>query len=96
MEMLVKNIVMSGCCCGCKGKASESTVEVQPAVSESLNNEIIEAIGLARAYIPSQPYTQPLGDMEALGFGTVFGDMVMPYVKGSALARYDEEECGNE
>ena len=57
---------------------------------------MINAVGLARAYVPVQPFSQPMEDMASLSCGTVFGPLVMPYVKGSALARYQKEECGNE
>lgn len=91
MEMLTKNIVMAGCGCN-----SDVSVEVQPSVSEALNGEMINAIGLARAYVPTQPFTETMCEMNSLACGTVFGELVMPYVKGSALARFEGEECGNE
>lgn len=99
MEMLTKNIVMSGCGCGCERPSdnnADTSEGVKPAVGEFLNSEMINAIGLARAYVPVQPFSQPMEDMASLSCGTVFGPLVMPYVKGSALARYQKEECGNE
>lgn len=91
MEMLIKNIVMSGCGCN----RDDVSVDVQPAVSDALNYEMINAIGLARAYVPTQPFSQTLGEINSLACGSVFGELIMPYVKGSALARNEGEECGN-
>ncbi|GFI62103.1 hypothetical protein IMSAG049_01276 [Clostridiales bacterium] len=91
MEMLTKNIVMSAC-----GGSENGPNAVQPAVGEYLNNELLNAIGLARAYVPVQPFSQTLNQADSLACGSAFGALVSPYVKGSALARNNGEECSNE
>ena len=91
MEMLAKNIVMSGCGCEREGGAAEE--EIKSSVDCALNNEMLNAIGLARAYVPVQPYSQPMEEMASLACGSVFGPLIMPYVKGSAILRYAKEEC---
>lgn len=93
MEMLKKSIVMEGCGCPCRHNHETETASVEPAVGGYLNNEMIEAVGLARAYVPVQPYENLLEEGRALACGTVFGSLVMPYAKGSALARNYREVC---
>lgn len=93
MEMLKKSIVMEGCGCNCRCANETETAAVQPSVGGYLNNEMIEAVGLARAYVPVQPYENLLEENRALACGTVFGSLVKPYVKGSALSRNTREVC---
>lgn len=96
MEMLTKNIVMSGCCCQKNDDGSNTAENTTQTAGAYLNNEIINTVGLARAYVPVQPFSTPMEPMTSLSCGSVFGPLVMPYVKGSALDRYEKEECGNE
>ena len=91
MEMLIKNIVAAGC-----GRRGDASAEMMPSVSDALNDKMIEAVGLARAYVPVQPYSEPRDDMASLSCGTAFGDLVMPYVKGSSLRRNMAEVCDDE
>ncbi len=94
MEMLTKNIVMSGSCCQ---KNDDGSNKNNSAVSDAyLNNEMLNNVGLARAYIPMQQFSATMEPRTSLACGSVFGELIMPYVKGSALARYEKEECGNE
>ena len=93
MEMLKKSIVMEGCPCNCKCANETETTAVEPSVGSYLNNGMIETIGLARAYVPVQPYENLLEEGRALACGTAFGSLVMPYAKGSALARNYREVC---
>ena len=59
-------------------------------------HEMLNSVGLARAYIPMQQFSATMEPRTSLACGSVFGELIMPYVKGSALARYEKEECGNE
>ena len=52
---------------------------------------VMERIGLARAFIPTQPY-QDLKDQEqSLVCGTVFSELSMPYCSGWNLYRFGKE-----
>ncbi|MDO4532081.1 MAG: spore coat associated protein CotJA [Bacillota bacterium] len=48
-------------------------------------------IGLAQAYIPSQPYTSPMAEEQSLVCGTVFSELVMPYCSGWNIHRFSKE-----
>ena len=51
---------------------------------------VMEHIGLAQAYIPSQPYTTPMEQEQSLVCGTIFTELVMPYCSGWNLYRFRE------
>ncbi|MEA4973454.1 hypothetical protein SDC9_78469 [bioreactor metagenome] len=94
MEVLVKNLLMSDIN---ENNIQESDMNGKdimmstPAV-KLINDSLIEEMGLAQAYVPVQNWEEPMGDMNSLTCGTVFGMLVMPYVKGSSLAR-NQEVC---
>ena len=52
---------------------------------------VIERLGLAQAYVPSQPYTSPMDQEQSLVCGTVFSELVMPYCAGWNLQRFSKE-----
>ena len=52
---------------------------------------VMNRIGLAQAYIPSQPYTPPMNEEQSLVCGTVFSELVMPYCAGWNLYRFSKE-----
>lgn len=52
---------------------------------------VLERIGLAQAYVPSQPYTTPMQQEQSLTCGTAFSELVMPYCSGWNLYRFREE-----
>lgn len=54
------------------------------------NQIIINAIGLAQAYVPVQPWETPMSEEQGLRCGTIFPGLVQPYVKGSSLRRAKE------
>ena len=56
----------------------------------------IPVTSLAQAYVPMQMWTEPMEAMTSLACGTVFGELVMPYVKGSSLERNKREVCNHE
>ena len=54
------------------------------------SNCVLERIGLAQAYIPSQPYTTPMEQEQSLVCGTTFTELSMPYCSGWNLYRFRE------
>ena len=54
------------------------------------NTCVLNHIGLAQAYIPSQPYTTPMEQEQSLVCGTSFTELVMPYCSGWNLYRFKE------
>lgn len=51
-----------------------------------------ERIGLAEAYVPSQPYEAPMEQEQSLVCGTAFAELVMPYCQGWNIYRFGGEE----
>lgn len=56
------------------------------------NQCVIDMIGYAQAYVPSQQDTSMLEPEQGLISGTIYSALNMPYVKGSALKRFSGEE----
>ena len=52
---------------------------------------VMERIGLAQAYVPSQPYTMPMDQEQSLVCGTAFSELAMPYCSGWNLYRLGRE-----
>ncbi|MBR2383590.1 MAG: spore coat associated protein CotJA [Anaerotignum sp.] len=52
---------------------------------------VMERIGLAQAFVPSQPYTAPMEQERSLVCGTTFSELVMPYCSGWNLYRFAKE-----
>ena len=48
---------------------------------------VIKKVGLAQAFVPSQPYQTPSSAEQSLICGTAFSDLSMPYVQGSHIKR---------
>lgn len=59
--------------------------------TENCNSCVLEAVGLAQAMIPDQPYTAPMPQEQSLVCGTVFADLVMPYCADWNLYRFGKE-----
>jgi len=55
--------------------------------SMDCNTCVLEAIGLAQAFVPFQPDGVPMGLEQSLICGTAFEGLVKPYVKGSSFLR---------
>ncbi len=81
MEMLLNNLSAADCCSG---------------KSEHEKKSRCRKGNLAQAYVPMQMWTDPMEAMTSLACGTVFGELVMPYVKGSSLERNKREVCNHE
>lgn len=61
-----------------------------PAVDDNMgviscNDCVLQAIGLAQAFVPFQPNAVTMDKEQSLVCGTAFPDLVQPYVKGSNL-----------
>ena len=52
---------------------------------------VIERVGLARAFIPTQPWQMPMNEEQSLVCGTAFSDLAMPYCSGWNLYRFGKE-----
>ncbi len=52
------------------------------------NTCVLEAIGLAQAYVPYQPDGKTMGLEQSLVCGTAFPGLVKPYVSGMNLKRF--------
>ena len=55
------------------------------------NSCVMNHIGLAQAYVPSQTYTAAKEQEQSLVCGTTFTELVMPYCSGWNLYRYMKE-----
>ena len=51
---------------------------------------VMERIGLAQAYVPSQPYNTLIEQEQSLVCGTTFSELIMPYCSGRNLYRFRE------
>lgn len=52
---------------------------------------VIERVGLAQAFVASQPYAAPMEQEQSLVCGTAFSALVMPYCSGWNLYRAAKE-----
>lgn len=81
---------------GCRSM-QQNTNGVQPAALQpdtmmgDCNACVIERVGLAQAFVPSQPFTQPMEQEQSLVCGTVFADLAMPYCSGWNIYRFGRE-----
>ncbi len=80
--------------CSMASPAAENTAilsntEVLPM--GDCNACVLERIGLAQAFVPSQPYEQPMEQEQSLICGTAFSELVMPYCSGWNLYRFAKE-----
>ena len=59
--------------------------------TQNCNACIIEKIGLAQAFVASQPYQAPSTPEQSLVCGTAFSDLSMPYTQGSHIRQNARE-----
>ena len=64
---------------------------IQEIPMADCSNCVMNRIGLAQAYVPSQPYTSPMTQEQSLICGTVFSDLAMPYCSGWNIYRFGKE-----
>ena len=69
-----------------------NTLTVTPVASMgNCNACVMERIGLARTFIPTQPYEDLKDQEQSLVCGTVFSELSMPYCSGWNLYRFGKE-----
>ena len=68
-----------------------NTSFVQEVPMADCSTCVMNRIGLAQAYIPSQPYTTPMTQEQSLICGTVFSELAIPYCSGWNLYRFGKE-----
>ena len=71
---------------------AESSSTIANASMNGCSNCVMNRIGLAQAYVPSQPYTTPTEEEQSLICGTGFSDLAMPYCSGWNLYRFRRED----
>lgn len=52
---------------------------------------VLAKVGPAQAYVPSQPYAQPMAQEQSLVCGTAFSELVIPYCSGWHLYQSAKE-----
>ena len=92
MKEMCRNFICNNNRCQ-KAISAQTTSAFEPESDTPMNNCntcVMERIGLAQAYIPSQPYTTPMEQEQSLVCGTTFTELVMPYCSGWNLYRFRE------
>ena len=62
-----------------------------PAAADGCAACVTAKAGVAQAYVPSQPYAQPMEQEQGFVCGTVFQELVLPYCAGWHLYQYAKE-----
>ena len=71
-------------------QTTSSSTPIPDTPITNCNTCVMKQIGLAQAFIPSQPYTTPMEQEQSLVCGTTFTELVMPYCSGWNLYRFKE------
>ena len=71
---------------------SEKAEMVNPSRMEC-NTCVIEEVGYAQAYVPYQETMNIMSKEKSLCNGTIFSELVQPYVKGSSLKYNAMKRC---
>ena len=72
-------------------KAAQTTPFLSGTSMGDCSHCVMEHIGLAQAFVPSQPYATPQEPEQSLVCGTAFSELVMPYCSGWNLYRFGKE-----
>ena len=94
MKEMCRNFVCNGCARqnGSMQQNGSVPAALQPdTMMGDCNACVIERIGLAQAFVPAQPFEQPMEQEQSLVCGTVFSDLAMPYCSGWNLYRFGRE-----
>ncbi|WP_458397698.1 spore coat associated protein CotJA [Anaerotignum sp.] len=97
MKEMCRNFVCNNNRCQQRSMNTPSAIAAQPSAilpdtsMGDCSSCVMDRIGLAQAYIPSQPYSVPMEQEQSLVCGTVFSDLVMPYCSGWNLYRFRKE-----
>lgn len=92
MKEMCKNFVCNAAT-ACPVASQQDTGTVPPSNTSmgDCNTCVIERVGLAQAFVPTQPFQQPMSQEQSLVCGTAFSDLVMPYCSGWNLYRFAKE-----
>lgn len=71
--------------------ASEQGPAAPNMMMGDCNACVIERVGLAQAFVPSQPFGELKDQEQSLICGTVFPELSMPYCSGWNLYRFGKE-----
>ncbi len=94
MKEMCRNFICNNNRCQQANSAAQTSSAYIPVSDTSMGNCgscVLERIGLAQAYVPSQPYTSPMEQEQSLVCGTTFSELVMPYCSGWNLYRSRKE-----
>ena len=92
MKEMCRNFICDNNRCQ-QANTAQTTSNSTPIPEIPMNNCntcVMQRIGLAQAYIPSQPYTIPMEQEQSLVCGTTFTELVMPYCSDWNLYRFKE------
>ena len=92
MKEMCRNFVCNNSRCP-RAAANSPWTEAVPSEAEmgDCNRCVMERIGLAQAFVPSQPFGALQEQEQSLVCGTVFPELVMPYCSGWNLYRFGKE-----
>ncbi|WMI81622.1 spore coat associated protein CotJA [Anaerotignum sp. MB30-C6] len=82
MKEMCKNFVPDNC-----NFASPMPNNMMPEYTPIIE----ESMELAQAYVPFQPYSTTMNQMQSLVCGTIFSDLVVPYCSGWHLYQLAKE-----
>ena len=90
MKEMCRNFICNGNRCQQTNTTQTTSTPIPDTPMNNCSACIMQHIGLAQAYIPSQPYTMPMEQEQSLVCGTTFTELVMPYCSGWNLYRFKE------
>ena len=94
MKEMCRNFICNNTICPSAAESRPQAVSLTMLPDTDMkdcNHCVKEQIGLAQAFVPSQPYTAPMEQEQSLVCGTAFADLVMPYCSGWNLYRFAKE-----
>lgn len=90
MKEMCKNFMPDGCN-RCSVRGVMPAAAMPDTMMGDCNACVMERIGLAQAFVPTQPWQMPMSEEQSLVCGTVFSDLAMPYCSGWNLYRFGKE-----
>ena len=90
MKEMCRNFICNNNGCPAASTAQSANLSY-PNNSKDCSTCVMERVGAAQAYVPSQNFTQPMEQEQSLVCGTVFSDLAMPYCSGWNLYRFRRE-----
>lgn len=90
MKEMCRNFICNANKCPAASEAQPAALTPDTSMGDC-SSCVMGRIGLAQAYVPSQPYTPPMDQEQSLVCGTSFAELVMPYCSGWNLYRFAKE-----